>query len=84
MPKKNKEKKILAPSASRYMSSLSVEEDELIRKAAKALSLPRGVFIRTAAIKWAAECGYFLKSAEKPDNYPVAPPVKSAWVDVME
>ena len=79
MSKKLKEKRVLAPLSSRYMASLSVEEDEVIRKAAKTSGLSRGAFIRAAAVKMAAEYGYYLG---KPDNRPRE--VESAWADAMK
>ena len=82
MPKK--EKKILAPTSARYLAGLTLEEDAVIRKAAKSLSLPKGSFIRAAAMKFAGECGYYLNSVEKPDKYSMLPPHKSAWAEVME
>lgn len=77
---KKKEKNILAPSASRYVAGLTLEEDLVIRKAAKSLSLARGSFIRAAAMKFAGECGYYLDSVEKPG----APVIASRWAKAIE
>lgn len=74
-------KKPTGPMGSRYLATLTLEEDTIIRKAAKALSIPRGVFVRAAAMKMAAECGYYPESSN-----PNAPhvSVKSAWADAMK
>lgn len=77
-------KKRTCPMGTRYLATLTLEEDNVIRKAANTLSIPRAVFVRMAAMKLAAECGYVPESENANAAQSQRQNIKSAWTDVME